>query len=119
MSWRRFGVLVSQLPATSLLQTKLRDTIEVDPDDVADNDGRFGPWATENYQLAALLDALQHLTRAVIEVQGSKVDGVFEPTPRPRAKVRGKSPAVVDPAAVEAVYNLLESIRERHRQEVG
>lgn len=113
LTWRRLGVLIAGLPATSRVHTQLRDTVEVDEAD-EDTPPSFGPWDTTNYQLATLIDVMQNLIRTVIEVQGGTVNGQVEPVPRPQMRVRKRLTA-----DDERVIDELEAIRERHRRESG
>ena len=103
------------LPATSLTQTVLRDTLEMDEAD-EDTPPQFGPWSQENYQLATLIDVVQNLTKVLIDVNSEKASDPVQPMPRPMPKIR-PNPAKL--AAQERIWDELEAIRERHRRETG
>ncbi len=107
-------MLVKGLPATSRLQTKMRDTIEVEPAD-PDEPVHYGPWSTVNYQLATLTDAVLRVKEAVERSVGGDVTPA-EPMPRPQMRTRRD--AASDDVDPERVIELLEGIRELHRREV-
>lgn len=109
MTWRRFGVLLRGLPATSLLQTLLRDTVEFDEPEPG-TPARFGPWSTEAYLLASLIDSVRDNTRVLAQVNSENRVDMPEPTPRPQTKIRART---VQPSAVA----YLQAIRDRHRRE--
>jgi hypothetical protein len=68
----------------------------------------FGPWNLVNYQLAALLDAMNAMRATYAEAP------MPDPTPRPKLKTR-KTSASFDTAKVA----YLQAIRDRHRREGG
>lgn len=93
---------MQQLPQESRTQTILRDKqfaelinpATVDPD----KPQRFGPWASVNYQLADLIDAVNYNTYVVKVAGRLENPKPSEPTPRPglhRFRVRRQSEAAV------------------------
>lgn len=102
-----------QLPSTSRLQTKLRDTVEFEEPEPGAPE-RFGPWGTEHYQLASVIDALHGLQLTLIQVNSEKGAKVPEiaPVPRPATKTRKKPDQISD-----AALAYLQAIRDRHAQE--
>lgn len=111
MTWRQFGVLLRGLPSTSRYQTKVRDTVEFDEPEPGSPE-RFGPWGTEHYQLAALIDSVRNLQRTLVQVNTEKDVPPVEPMPRPATKIRKH----VSAEAV-AAFEYLQAIRDRHAKE--
>jgi len=116
LTWRRFGVLIKGLPATSLTQTILRDTVEVDEADVVRAEPRFGPWDQQNYQLADLIDEIRQQTNTLIELKGLKSAEV-EPYRRPKPKVRHVrgTRSLVEALDETPAGQYLKAIRDQHR----
>lgn len=80
-------MLIRHLPQDSWTQTILRDekkTEFISP--VSPDEQQFGPWATLNYQMAALTDAVRHLEYVLARVNGNEKYPAPEPTPRPGLK---------------------------------
>jgi hypothetical protein len=114
LSYRRLWVLVRHLPADSWTQTGLRDDPKLAELNPATPGGeqKFGPWRLENYQLAAVLDAiagLHYLTAVVGNIKDPKA-----PDPTPRPGLRSNSDAVErDPELTEATVHYLDKLRAR------
>lgn len=93
-------MLLRHLPMDSWTQTALRDEKFrelVDPDEQKKPE-KFGPWRLDNYQLAALTDAVNHLsylTGLIGQLQPKPEPS--PPTPRPglNRPVRRQSEAAV------------------------
>lgn len=104
-------MLVRGLPAVSRMQTRMRDTLEFP---ATEGENRFGPWATENYQLAALIDSVNELQRVLIAVNSDSPPKSLPPAPRPVVRVQKKDPRST---LTDAQITYLEDIRARHRGE--
>jgi hypothetical protein len=85
LTYRLLLVLYDGLPGESLTKTAIRDTI---PDDqLAElskrQPGRHGPWSHVDLLVAALIDQVVLLRRDTAALHGAKLNGDFEPYPRP------------------------------------
>jgi hypothetical protein len=86
LSFRRLALLIRYLPSESWTQTALRDERETELVELtgpSDEPQKFGPWALENYQLAALRDEIAELRFVVARTAGQEKYPEPTPTPRP------------------------------------
>jgi hypothetical protein len=87
MSFRELWVFIQYLPQESWTQTALRDEPREElelPDLPAEpEEQQFGPWSLSNYQLAALIDAINHQTYYVARGAGAEKYEAQKPLPRP------------------------------------
>lgn len=95
MSWRRFGVVLWHLPAESEFKTALRDSVDVDWDDLPEPQGD-GVWSRTDLLLAKAADQIAFLRWE----QSDRSMPPPEPTPRPG--VRPASKVVAISPSVEA-----------------
>lgn len=82
LTHREALVYIAQLPEDSRTQTLLRDRQNAQPAEPNDGPVKFGPWRTENYQLAALTDAVRRLEITLVRVNGND-EKYPDPSPRP------------------------------------
>lgn len=93
MSYRELWVLVQYLPQDSWTQTVIRDerVTELEHPDTQTAERKFGPWRLDNYQLAAVVDAVAHLEVTVGRLQGQ--DWKYpDPVPRPGSERPRRQP---------------------------
>jgi hypothetical protein len=106
MSWRRFGIVVQNLPASSVYWTAVRNA--TDPDALPEPSSRnFGPWELRDFLLAGIFDRIGDL----IYMQSDK----SQPPPKkyPRPYLRDSN---VTPISAEALA-YLEYKREHHGED--
>lgn len=85
LTYRRLGVLLDGLPGHSAYKTAVRDSI---PDEelaamAKKPRDKHGPWSHTDLLVVSLVDEVRLLRRDLIAVNGGKLSGEFEPTPRP------------------------------------
>lgn len=85
MTWRKLGVLVSQLPPESATSTALR--VDIDPDDlsdVSDYDPEGEQWSRAEHLIASVRDELHALRHHYLQSHSnSPIQWQPDPLPRP------------------------------------
>lgn len=107
MSYRELWVFLQHLPQESWTQTIIRDERVVDlvNPETERAERKFGPWRLDNYQLAAVVDAVSHLETTLGRLHGQ--DWKYpEPVPRP-----GLTSAQSRPRQSEAAVLYLSRLR--------
>lgn len=99
MSWRKFGVLVSQLPAESATATRLR--VDTPPSPSGAHDPEAEQWSRTEHLIASVRDEIHALRHNYIQAHSkSKLQWNPEPLARPGVKSR-KAASALSPEQVD------------------
>ena len=105
MSWRRLAVVLRHLPTESEFKSELRDSLDIDWDNLPEpDDNQHGAWSRGDMLLARVSDLLAHLLW--MNSESAKNTPPPDPTSRPGVKPRRRV-TPINPAA-EAYLRYLQ-----------